>query len=68
MGRKRGYQEGVFLLFPSYGWEREKNQNLIPSQHKSMFAPSQHRGEAGPGRFKGAERREERVGRGGDRG
>lgn len=40
-----GYQEGVFLLFSSYGWERgEKIKILIPSQHKSMFAPSQHRG------------------------
>lgn len=43
--RRGGYQEGVFLLFSSYGWEREKKiKILIPSQHKSMFAPSQHRG------------------------
>lgn len=53
-----------FLLMVGRG-EKKSKFRFHPSTNQCLLPPS-IAGEAGPGRFKGAERREERVGRGGD--
>ena len=60
--RGGGYQEGVFLFFSSYGWERKKKIKIpIPSQHKSMFAPNPaSRGRLGQADLKGQREAERR--------
>lgn len=51
------------MSFSSYGWEREKISKFRfhPSTNQCLLHPS-ITGEAGPGRFKGAGRREARRG------